>query len=340
MPRPTLADIARESNVSLATVDRVMNARGGASERTQAIVRATAARLGYLLDVALAPDYAAQPVRLMFLFPQGTNAFVRDLQAQINLQAPQFEGVNAQIETIEGFEPEIMAARLKALEGTVDGVAVLALDHPLVREALRSLIASGTHVVTIGSDILQVPHHGYIGIDDAQAGRLAGYIVGRLLGRGARGKVAFFAGSLAYRGHQEREIGFRQVLTQDFCGLQIVECREIQENRDKAKTEMIALIERHPDLAAVYSAGGGTAGIAAGLAAQTRDRNMVFIAHDLTDSNKSLLLNGTLDAVIDQNARVEIREALNTLIHATRQKTYRMVPPRLQIIFKENLPGD
>jgi len=340
MARPTLSDIAKESNVSLATVDRVMNQRGSASKRTASIVRASAARLGYLPEDQQAADTEAQQVRLIFLFPQGTNAFVRDLQAQIQLQAPRFAGVDAQIETIAGFDPAAMAARLKALEGTVDGVAVLALDHPIVREALRGLIATGTHVVTIGSDILQVPHHGYIGIDDAQAGRLAGYVVGRLLGKDARGKVAFFAGSLSYRGHQEREIGFRQVLTQDFPGLKIVECREMQENRDKAKTELIALIARHPDLAAVYNAGGGTAGIAAGLVEQNRDQDMVFIAHDLTDSNKNLLLNGTLDAVIDQNARVEIREALNTLIHATRQQPYRMVPPRLQIIFKENLPGE
>ncbi len=339
MPRVTLSDIAEESGVSLATVDRVLNARGGASKRTQAIVQAVAARLGYLPEVER-QEQALVPVRLMFLFPLGTNAFVRDLQDQIRLQAPQFAEVEAQIETIAGFDPAVMAARLKALESRVDGVGVLALDHPLVREALRSLVAAGTHVVTIGSDILQVPHLGYIGIDDAQAGRLAGYMVGRLLGRGARGKVAFFAGSLAYRGHQEREIGFRQVLTQDFPGLEIVECREVQENRDRAKAELIALVERHPDLAAVYSAGGGTAGIAAGLVARSHDQEIVFIAHDLTGSNKALLLNGTLDAVIDQNARVEIREALNTLINATRQNPYRMVPPRLQIIFKENLPGD
>jgi LacI family transcriptional regulator len=116
--------------------------------------------------------------------------------------------------------------------------------------------------------------------------------------------------------------------------------REMQENREKAKAELIGLLDRHPDLAGVYNAGGGTAGIAAGLSERGKDQDIVFIAHDLTESNKGLLLNGTLDAVIDQNGRVEIREALNTLVSAARGVDYRMVPPRLQIVFRENLPSD
>ena len=39
-----------------------------------------------------------------------------------------------------------------------------------------------------------------------QAGRLAGFLLGRLLGTSAPRKVAMFAGSLSYRGHQEREM--------------------------------------------------------------------------------------------------------------------------------------
>ena len=39
---------------------------------------------------------------------------------------------------------------------------------------------------------------------------------------------------------------------------------------------------------------------------------MVFLGHEVTDGTKDLLLDGTLDAVIDQNPRVEAREALNS----------------------------
>ena len=65
---------------------------------------------------------------------------------------------------------------------------------------------------------------------------------------------------------------------------------------------------------------------------------MVFIGHDATAGTRELLLDGTLDAVIDQNPRVEAREALNILKQSVRNLPVDFHSPRLQVIFKENLP--
>ena len=83
---------------------------------------------------------------------------------------------------------------------------MIALDHPTVREAIRALSANDIKVVTLATDVLHVPRVAYVGIDNRQAGRLAGFLLGRLLGTSAPKKVAMFAGSLSYRGHQEREM--------------------------------------------------------------------------------------------------------------------------------------
>lgn len=88
---------------------------------------------------------------------------------------------------------------------------------------MHSLAQSGAHIVTIASDIMHVPRVGYIGIDNRAAGRLGGYILGRFLGRSTEGKSALFAGSLSYRGHEEREMGFRRVIAEEFPRLSIVE---------------------------------------------------------------------------------------------------------------------
>ena len=45
-----------------------------------------------------------------------------------------------------------------------------------------------------------------------------------------------------------------------------------------------------------------------------------------------------MDAVIDQNPRVEAREALSMLDCAVRGKPIDYHPPRLQVIFRENIP--
>lgn len=335
MPKPTLVDVASSAGVSLATVDRALNDRAGVSERTRRRVLSAAERLGYVI----AEESPPAPVRLAFVLPEGTNAFVHELARQVQVQGPLMEGVSASVELVEGFNAAALADRLTALGTVVDGMAMLALDHPLVRDAVRRLVDQGLAVATIGSDVRTVGHLGYVGIDDGQAGRMAGYLLGRLTTE-PRAKVAFFAGSLAYRGHQEREMGFRQILSEEFPQLDIVEHCEVQDSRAMAEVEMRRILSRHPDLRAVYNAGGGTAGIAAALEAAGLARQVVFIAHDATESNKALLLRDTLDAVLDQNARLEVREALLTLTKAARNQPYQMVPPRLQIVFRENLPAD
>jgi LacI family transcriptional regulator len=334
MLRARLADIAREAGVSSATVDRVLNERPGVKDHTRQHVLSVAQRLGFLPGPAATPN-----LRLAFLLPQGTNTFIKMLQAQIEQQAAQLEGVETRVETIEGFDPAALSARLSELQGQIDGLGVIALDHPIVREALRDLAAGGVEIVTLCSDIQNVPRRAYIGTDNRQAGRLAGYVMGRFLGQTAA-KVALFAGSLSYRGHQEREMGFRQVLHEEFSGIEIVEVREMLDDREKAYRETLALLDRHPDLAAIYNVGGGSFGIGRALKDRGLSTRIVLIGHEATPGNKALILDGTMDAIIDQNPRVEAREALAALSAAIRGEDYRPVPPRQHIIFRENLPDD
>jgi LacI family transcriptional regulator len=336
MLRATLTDIAREAGVSPATVDRVLNDRPGVKEHTRQHVLSVAQRLGY---VAVAAP-SSPTVRLAFLLPQGTNSFIRMLQAQIEAQAAALDGVETVVETIEGFDPAALSARLAQMKGAVDGLGVIALDHPVVREALRGLAASGVRIVTLCSDIQNVPRAAYIGTDNRQAGRLAGYLMGRFLGAGSQGKVALFAGSLSYRGHQEREMGFRQILHEEFPGLQIVELREMLDDRENSWREAMALFDRHPDLAAIYNVGGGSYGIGRAMKDRGLAQRVVLIGHEATEGNKALLLDGTMDAVIDQNARVEAREALATLIAGVRGHPYTPIQPRQHVIFRENLPDE
>lgn len=340
--RPTLQDLAREAGVSSATVDRVLNNRQGVKPRTREIVLATARRIGYLPEeAATAPrPTPLRPVRLLFLLPAGTNAFMHALRHQIGAQAAAYDAVEAQVEMIEGFNPDSLARRLDEIGPDMDGVALVALDHPLVREGIRRLDRRGVRVVTLASDVQHVPRLAYVGIDNRQAGRLAGYVMGRFLGRGTSARIAFFAGSRFYRGHEEREMGFRSVLAEDFPGASIVEQREIMDDYDRAYTETRAILEAHPNLSAIYNAGAGTGGIARALSERGLAGRVVLIGHEATEDNKRLLLEGVLDAVIDQNPRVEAREALNILIRAARQEAYTLVPPRLAIILRENLPDD
>jgi len=344
--RVTLQDVAREAGVSSATVDRVLNNRDGVRPRTREAVMSIAARLGYLEAPDLAPilvpmkSRALKPVDVVFLLPAGTNTFMKMLNAQLSLQGSERPGVTVRVEALEGFNPSTVAARLLELAGQVDGIGLVAQDHPLVREAIRAVARSETAVVTLASDILNVPRLAYVGIDNRQAGRLAGQLMGRLIGAATPAKVALFAGSLAYRGHEEREMGFRHIIREEFPGIQIVELREIMDDRLKAAIETRSLLDQHPDLSGIYNVGAATVAIAEEVKARGLARQIVLIGHEATEVNKTLLLDGSLDAVIDQNPRVEAREALNLLIASVRGEGYAYIPPRLQLVLKENLPNE
>jgi LacI family transcriptional regulator len=338
--RSTLVDVAREAGVSTATVDRVLNNRAGPRSRTRELVLEAAARLGYPSQIA-ASAQATTPddvVRLRFALPDGNNSFIAALHSQIEAQARDRPDLDVQIDVIEGFNPDTLARALSGLRGRAQGVGVIAIDHPTVREALRSLAADNIEVVTIASDVHHVPRAAYIGIDNRAAGRLAGYLLSRFLGKHPAGKVALFAGSLSYRGHEEREMGFRRVLEEMSPSLQIVELREMRDDWRRAYDEAVGLLDRHPDLIAIYNVGAGNTGIAQALKERGREHSIVLIGHEATDDTRELLLNGTIDAVIDQNPRIEAREALNVLSQKIRGRPYTYHAPRLQVIFRENIP--
>lgn len=335
--RATLIDIARQSGVSTATVDRVLNKRPGVRDRTREIVFQTASRLGYI-SLPGETTISRAPAVLDFILPNGTNTFMQNLAKSLEEISTERGDIELRLHFIEGFDPYALADSLLKLSGNSRAVGVIALDHPVVREALRQLRNAGTIVFTMISDISNVPREGYVGIDNRAAGRLSGYLLGRLLPK-APAKLALFAGSLSYRGHEEREMGFRHILRESYPNLSVVELREVHDDDDAAYKEARNLLQQYPDLAGIYNIGAGNRGISKALEESGRDQRIVFIGHELTDHTRRFLLSGTMDAVIDQNPRVEAREAIDQLARAVRGDSLKnYLPIRVQAIFKENIP--
>jgi len=335
--RATLIDIAKQAGVSTATVDRVLNKRPGVRDRTRDIVFQTASRLGYIALPGEATISRA-PVTLDFILPNGANTFIRNLAKSLEEISADRGDIELRLHFTEGFDPYALADTLLKLAGQSKAVGVIALDHPVVREALRQLRNSGAIVFTMISDISNVPREGYVGIDNRAAGRLSGYLLGRLLPR-SPAKLALFAGSLSYRGHEEREMGFRHILRESYPNLSVVELREVHDDDEAAYREARALLQQYPDLAGIYNIGAGNRGIARALEESGRDQKIVFIGHELTDHTRKFLLAGTMDAVIDQNAHVEARETIDQLARTLRGEAVKSYQPiRVQAIFKENIP--
>jgi len=232
--KSTVFQIAKEAGVSPATVDRVLNNRAGVRQRTRNIVLEVASTLGYF-----GPNAAklASSLHLDFVLPAGDNSFMVNLKRQLAEVASERPDIVANLHSIEGFNPDKLADKLRSLAGKTAGVGIIALDHPAVREAIKFLTDSGVIVATLVSDIHNVRTAGYIGIDNRAAGRLAGQLISRFQKNDTQKNIAVFAGSLAYRGHEEREMGFRHILSEEFQNMRILRLVEVRDDRERAYEE-------------------------------------------------------------------------------------------------------
>jgi LacI family transcriptional regulator len=337
--RARITDVARAAGVSTATVDRVLNQRGGVKERTRIAVMSAASRIGYTEDLQGEIAAAAAPITLDFLLPGGSKTFMDLFAAHLRAAAAAFGNVACNVERFSGIDPFDLARLLRErVEAGARGIGIVPVDHPVVREAIRSVNAQSVPVLTLMSDISGSARFGYIGIDNRAAGRLAAYLLGRFLPREAR-RVALFTGSRSYRGHEEREAGFRTLIAEEFSHIDIVETREVRDDAERANGETRALIGTHPDLAGIYSIGGGLRGIGRAVQEAGASGRVTIIGHELTDRIRPYLIDGTIDAVIDQNPAIQAREAIDRLRRAVLGEDVRdRQPLRTQVFFRENLP--
>ena len=339
-----IPDIARAAGVSTATVDRVLNRRPGVRTATLQRVLRAAVELDYVPAQADAHGSAATlagSMRLSFLLPAGHNRFIRMLGDMVGYAQEHWAPFNVRCRTefIASFDPLALAAALRRHGKRSDGVVVMALEHPAVREAVAELVERGVPVITLISDLSNSPRVAYIGLDNRAAGRTAGYLIGRFIG--ARpAKVALIAGSLSYRAHEEREAGFLHVIDEMFKPLQVVGLREGHDDAEQNYRQTRALIDQHPDLAGIYNIGGASDGVARALREAGRDQKVVFIGHGLTPDTRALLIDGSMDAVITQSPHTTLMNCVRIFANLRdgREALVGVENTRSQVIFRENLP--
>jgi len=337
--KSTIKDIAEKAGVSQATVDRVLNERPGVKATNRHRVLQAARVLGYLPETRNMA-MPARPARLEFILPVGTNLFMADLAEHIENYCARLPLVlSCNVRRLETASAESFVSALEDLHEATAGVGILAVDDPRTRSAVNRLCEAGVRVVTITSDLPSTSRADYVGIDNRLAGRTVGLLMGQMLNSDRKG-VAVFLGSRQYRGHEEREAGFRSVFSEMFPDVEIGATIEVADESQRSYRAAQALFARNPDIGGVYCAGGGRAGIVRAVQEQFGDQRPLVFCHDLTEQTREALLNGTLDIVVDQNARLMAEQATIHLLGALATNapylTKKLVEPRL--ITRENIP--
>ncbi|WP_051537196.1 substrate-binding domain-containing protein [Asaia prunellae] len=178
--RATILEIARHSGVSTATVDRVINGRGGVRLAKERVVLEAARALG---DGRRLVALHARLARIAVVTQPPGNPFHAALQEAFRRIIPAYREQN-----IACFEhhspiahPERSATLIRQLARDYDGLILCLPDHPAIRQAVTDA-GQKLPIVTIASDITSPNRMAYIGSDNHRAGRIAADMMGRLLG--------------------------------------------------------------------------------------------------------------------------------------------------------------
>lgn len=334
----TVREIARQAGVSDATVDRVLHARPGVRAVTAGQVQRAIQELEaqrhqleltgrrFLIDVV-----ADAPARF-------NTAVRRALENELPLLRPAV--FRARFHLHEDWTPAGCAEQLDriAAHGS-HGVVLKAPDVPEVTAAVERLHAKGIPVVTLATDVPVSRRLAYVGIDNRAAGATAAYLVSQWLA-GRPGSVAVTVSSDAFRGEEEREMGFRAAMRKleperPICYL------DGSNGLDGSAREIMArALVQDPGLAAVYSIGGGNAGLLAAFADAGR-QPAVFIGHDLNPDNVRLLREGRISALLHHDLRQDLNRCCRILMrhHGALPEDPAAEASKIDVVTPHNIPA-
>ena len=335
-----IREIAVQAGLSEATVDRVLNNRGGVRASTVQEVRQAIQDL----------DRQRSQLRL------GGRTFLIDLVIDA---PPRFsDAVRAALEAeLPALRPAVLRSRFHVLDAApvADLVAILdrlgsrgshgvilkAPDVPEVTDAIARLARRDIPVVTLVTDVPGSRRAAYVGIDNRAAGATAAYLVGEWLGR-EPGNVMVIRSSSSFRGEDEREIGFRTTFRAAFPHRAQVDVID-QDGRDETlRARVAAALATDGAIRgaySMYSSGGVNAAVLEAFASAGRTCS-VFIAHDLNDDNSLLLRTGRLSAVLHHDLNLDMRRACQVIMQAQRALPgpVHHWPSGIQVITPYNLP--
>lgn len=298
MRRVSVADIMRETGLSRATVDRVLNRRGSVHPRTRAVVEETLGRLS-----SPGGEVALTPVAdIAMRVGKGMMTQMRQAWAAADVRGI-FEDLHLASE-------EAVLRRVEGLCRDVTRPLILtAKNSDRLTAVLRQARGRGKRIIAMVSDLAPAARDGFVGIDDRAAGQTAAFLIGRMLGDRPT-TVGVVLGNSAFRCHEDREIGFRTGLRANFPKVVLAAEAQGEDSAELTREAVARMLRAQPALAAIYNVGGGNVGLVEALRQTGRAGDVLIVGHEANNVTLPLLRDGGMDFVIASPQKALLDEAL------------------------------
>lgn len=308
-----IKEIARQSGLGTATVDRVLHGRPNVSPQTRNRVAAAIRELE-----AQETLLGAQGRRLFVdIVVEAPRRFTREIRIAAEAALAHVAGAVIRLrfhfqEVME--EADVVALLRRIRRRGSQAVCVKLRDTDAVCDAVDALVASGIPVFTLVTDLPVSRRSAYVGLDNENAGRTAAYLLAQSA-MAPRGSVLALRSQEDFFGETLRFRGFRRELKALRPGTDIVRLSGGAGLPGGTARQVAEALERQERIAGVYSIGGGNAAILDALAAQGL-RNLPFVAHDLDRENVALLRARAISFVLHHDLTDDMRSLYGAVMAA------------------------
>lgn len=337
--RPTIQDLAARADVSVSTIDRILNGRDKVRSGTAERVLAAAEELQFYALPALRQRLKVSPDRLKigFLLQQSHRGFYRSIaEALASAAEAHAEPVEVLVEHMNDLSPEAVSDRILRMGEQVQALGVVSAEHPRVSAAIEALAARGVPTYGLISELTAACGTGYVGLDNWKVGRTAGWAIAGLCKR--PGRVGIVVGNHRYRCQELNESGFRSYMREHASEFTMLEPVQTFEDNTIAREVTEQLLRREPDLVGLYVAGGGMPGALEALRSSGRAQGMVTVGNDITEHTRTGLMDNLLAMVFAHPVQRLAEEAIGHIVRelaSGAQVTKRLLP--FEIFGPENI---
>lgn len=345
----TIRDVAKESGVSLGTVDRVLHNRGGVSKDKKEAVEQAVIKLNYKPSkVAQTLALHKRNIKIGVIYPEvemsfwnqvrlGINQAEKDLTnlgVEIIVRPTAAYNVNQQIEAINDLKKQ-----------NVNGIAMIPYHSSKVNFLVDELYDINIPTVTFTSDMPNSKRICFIGLDNYRSGQLGAKLMELFLK--GKGNIAVLGVHRDVLCIQSRISGFVQKMETEFPEFDIVGVYDITDYEDvdeRVYREEVydmtnKIIEEHPNINGIYVTNSLTSCVGQAVRDNAKQNSIAVIGHESTPEISELIEQGWIKATIYQDLPLEVNLSLKYLYEYLvndKLPENKIINTKLNILIKEN----